>query len=364
MHKEVEEFLEEHFLTVCTPQMAYEWLEKQPRPELFRNRAGEMLGGRCGGIFAESAGREDALLARNDPLIDYGLARFGTSHRVATALYPRLGQQDRLVMRACHAAGGGPLKPFEEISPEILQELAFWVGNPNIGDDAFEQLFTKSGFFEKVEDDKYRGLIELASRNARLSMRYDRKIMDGFDDYSYHKVFQLAWDMAGTAPTTQAWAKAVRALLDHTLPDLRALDLPVVLERWRIDDKPEDNDKPYSHSPSWHLRALLAQFAGEEALKSDDMAVRAGFYQSFSPEQHPEWPTFAERDGMVFFDGALYNDAIWRTFPERARLREIAWKIDKPGLSALDSPNAYEARRTFYKLKYPEWFEDDPFDKP
>jgi hypothetical protein len=358
MHKDIQKALDARFLAVCTPQMAYDWLAAQPKPNLFRSRGGELFGGLFGGVFDPTAEAEHTLFLREDPFIDYALARFGQSARVAAMLYPRLSLEDRKVMRACHAAGGGPLKPLLETSPDVVQELAFWVVNTNIGDDGLEHLFKKTGPFEKVEDAQYRALVELTGSNARLSMPYEREFMDGFDDYSYHKIFQLAWGMTATAPATQEWAGALYALLYQAIPHIHGLDLDAAIERWRIDDKPEETKKAHGMSNSWYLRALLGKFKGDAGLASDDMAIRSGAYTVFDPQSHAEWQDFAKRDALVFFNAALENGAIWRNFGDRMRLSQIAWNIDNN--SSLDSPNAFKARQSFWKKKHPEWFEGDP----
>ncbi|MBF0677897.1 MAG: hypothetical protein IR164_03015 [Devosia sp.] len=358
MHKDIQNALDARFLAICTPQMAYDWLAARPKPQLFRTRGGELFGGLFGGAFDPTAEAEHSLFLREDPFIDYALARFGQSARVAAMLHSRLSLEDRKVMRACHAAGGGPLKPLLETSPEVVQELAFWVCNTNIGDDGLEHLFQKTGPFEKVEDGEYRALVELAGSNARLAMPYKRDFMDGFDEHAYYRIFQLAWGMTATAPVTQEWARALYTLLYQTIPKVGGLDIDAAIERWRIDDKPEDVKKWHGMSNSWYLRSLLGRFKGDAGLVSHDMAIRSGAYTVFDPQSCLDWPDFARRDGIVFFNAALENEAIWRNFSDRIRLSKIAWNID--GNSSLDSPNAFKSRQRYWKSKHPKWFEGDP----
>lgn len=355
MDQNIQRILEARFLKVCSAQMAYDWLASQPRPEprLGSRRVNDLFAALLSHHFDPTVDQEFALLSREDPLIDYALARFGTSPRVAEALYPRLSQEDRCVMRAYHFAGGGPLKPLLESTPEIIQELAFWVGNPNIGDDALFDLFDRSGPFENVDDEKYCALIEIAAYNPRLATPYEGSILE-LGDIGYNEVFAKAWSMAVTVPATQAWASALRILLSHTLPHVQNLDVDAALERWRIDEKPEDKDHPASMPASWHLRALLGQFLGEAGLESDDMAVRAGAYRIFQPSKFPDWPKFGERDGQTFVESAWHNEGIWREPAQRERLFEVARKADTS--LAGDSLTNYVARERYWKSKHPEWF--------
>lgn len=355
MHQHIKEIIERRFFEICTPEMAYAWLRDQPpAKDLHRNRYSRL---------GEGDEHEQVLLSRNDPLIDYGLARYGRSSEVAEALYERLKHADRCVMRACHVSGGGP-ETFdidEEISPDILEELKCWVTNPNIGDDAFSELFTRQGVFEKATDEQWMTLLHWTGTNPRMSTPYESTFLDGWDDYSYHKVFHEAWRLVDKVPATQEWAGTLDALLQNAVPASHDLDIPKALERWRIDDPKNESKAWHSQSRSWYLRTQIArlQKAEQAQLSSDDAAVRAAFYGKFNPRLFPKWPTYLEKDGELFFQYAVGNEMLWRTEEDRQKLSDVAWSVPDPN-SHMDAPNMFRAFEERMRDKHPEWFVAPP----
>jgi hypothetical protein len=185
--------IEGKYLSVCSPEMAYQWLRSRtPDTSVYRNAP-------CIGVSGDHDHYETILLERNDPLIDFGLARYGWSIEVAKKLYERLDHAAKCAMRAYHLSQGGPAEPFLEMdvsNEESLRELIAWIYNPYHGDDFFDDLFNKTGVFERLADDSYLTLIYLAGRNKRLSTPYESLSLDGWDEYRYHEVFHQAWKLA------------------------------------------------------------------------------------------------------------------------------------------------------------------------
>ncbi len=219
-----------------------------------------------------------------------------------------------------------------------------WVTNPNIGDDAFSALFNREGVFEKATDDQWMNLLQWAGTNQRLATPYESAFLDGWDDYSYRKVFHEAWKLAETVPVTQEWAGALDALLQNMVPEAHDLDVSKALERWRIDDPENESKAWHSQSRSWYLRTHLARLdkASASQLASDDSAVRAAFYSSFNPQSFPKWPTYLEKDGELFFHYVVNNEMLWRTTEDRQKLSDVAWSVPDPG-SNMDAPNLFRA---------------------
>jgi hypothetical protein len=358
MDEGTEKLIEGKYLSVCSPDMAYQWLSaRAPQTSVYRNAH-----------YVSSSGPhehfEEILLERNDPLIDYGLARHGWSSDVAEKLYDRLDHAGRCTMRACHLAGGGPPEPFEgikEFTDELLRELIAWVYNPNHSDEFFEGLFNRSGVFERLTDKHFQILIHLAGRNQRLSTPYESLYLDGFDDYRYHQVFAHAWNMTLWVPTTQAWAGALEALLQNMVRGAgNDFDVGGAIERWRIDEKQPTADKWYENSRSFFLRSIIAdlQKADDQLLNSQDLALRFSFYRRFNPHQYEGWPKFLENDASIFFQGLLQNMNVWKDQRERERLAQVAWDVPDPRHN-MDAPNNFRAREDHLRKQHPDWFEEE-----
>jgi len=352
MHEHIQKIVDQRYLELCAPQAAYEWLrDLPPLRGFYRNR------------FSDSGAKdehENVLLDRDDPLIDYALARYGRSGEVATKLYSRLSPADRRVMRACHFAGGGPseFNTGSGTSPDQMNEMEVWVVNPNIGDEAFSDLFNRRGVFEKATDDQWQTLLAWAGMNPRLSTPYESIFMDGYDEYTYCKTFHEAWLLTKSVPTTQSWAGTLNALLENMVADSHDLDINAALERWQIDEEGKASSPWYSQSQSWYLRSHISGLlpADKSLVSSPDVAVRASFYQRFNPRLYSEWPDFAKRDGDIFFNYAMNNELLWRSEDDRQKLSDIAWDLpDKH--STMDAPNSLKAVESRMRRNHPEWFD-------
>lgn len=348
--------VDQRFAEVCTPEQAYHWLKEQRPPiSVYRNRFS---------LIDDHREIETILLHRQDALIDHGLARYGWSIEVADKLYPRLEIKDRIIMRCFHIAAAGPFFADDaEITPDLIREIEAWATNPNLGDGHFERLFKRSDIFERLSDDEYMGVIRCAGYNKRLQTPYESLFLDGFDDYTYHKVFAEAWNLVMQVEPTDTWAGALISLLQNCVPYGYQIDVDEALERWRIDEKPYDKDKWHSMSRSWYLRSYIALLEKDDKklLQSDDAACRAAFYTRFDPTIVTNWREFAQVDGEVFFEHAMRNGKIWRSTPDRHALERIAWALpDKH--STMDAQNSYRAREQWMKEEHPDWFADDEID--
>ncbi|MFG1349910.1 hypothetical protein [Xanthobacter autotrophicus] len=355
MREHIRKLIDLRYLEVCNSQMAFDWLSKQEPPRsVYRNRFS---------LTDDHSDLEWVLFERNDALIDHGLARYGWACDVASKLYTRIGHADRCTMRACHIAGGGPSEPFDllsAISPDTMAELTCWVTNPNIGDQNFDYLFKRENVFSLLNEEQFQKVLASSGANPRISTPYKSLFMDGWDQYSYHRVFDEAWLLTMHVPMSQEWASVLESLLQNAVAWSPSLDVSAALERWRIDDKPEDSTEWFNHSPSWYLRGIIARLLKptSDILHSSDMALRASFYSRFDPAKFPNWANFAEHDGSVFFEYALQNEALWRVEEDRHQLEGLAWAMPDPR-SSLDAPNHYKAVEERMRKKYPGWFADE-----
>jgi hypothetical protein len=341
------------FLSVCTATDAFQWLKD--RREKISNVNHE-------GFREDHEFVENVLLDRCDPYIDFGLARYGLDHKVPQKLYDRGDEGLRCTILANTPRGGfnafGSNFAVAQPAPDNIAELLALVSNPNLDDQLFEACFERKGLFSQVSEDHYRSLLYALGDNPRLARPYDDHVLDGWSDYSYHKVFTAAWNLTLSLPTTKQWAVALSQLLKHCLPPTN-FDAVAALLRWYIDDLQENSDSSPAFQYGFYLRTRIADLlkADETLLKSGDIALRASFYRRFDPKLYSNWATLAERDGEAFLEAALANKLIWKSEGDRDTLSQLCWDHPDPQ-SNLDMPNFFRAREARMRTEYPDWFSD------
>jgi|GEM_PF-1245842 len=352
--------IEAAFLAHCSPQAAYDWL-------FDRRYTGDEV---PPWLVETPETLEYLLVRRKHSLIDLGIARFGHFLPMIRKVFRRgdLGAR-------CAALANphvGPRTRNNRINEGWLQEdelenlvrrgseaeLEALVTNRFMNDDAFECLLERKEEFGKLSEEKYTKALIWLGKNPRMSAEHDRRILDGWAEYSHGRVFSLAWELARHLPTTKANAYVLYKLLEHTALPVGYDHPEEVLERWRIEGDPQDGSRPLA--PSYFLRSRLADLLKPEdkLLDSDDPAVRESFYRRFSPWQFEEWPKLIERDGELAFDGMVENDELWRGIEYREVLRDLAWKVPDPH-SHMDAPNILNAAEERKRRQHPEWFSEE-----
>jgi hypothetical protein len=345
-----EEIVEVKFLSVCSAPEAVQWL-KQKREE---------LGDKPWIMWRNYENQERALVLRNDPYLDFGLARYGTCIEVAKEVYGRGDLGIRCTLLA-HFPGGGisliSLDSFElaDEAPKAIDELKALASNSSLDNHLFEQLFERDGLFKHLSDEDYQIILFEVSNNPRLSTPYDDTYLDGYADYSYNKVFDAAWRLTETVPVTERWAYVLQYLLGRCLPP-RSFDPQSALSRWHLSEKAEHE----KYGSDYFVRSRLADLleVSDSLLSADDVALRDSFYRRFNPEKYPDWADFAEADGEIFLEGAIRNENLWQTPDLRAALHRLCWDHPDPTSSA-DMPNLYRGIEQVIRSKHPDWFNDD-----
>ena len=337
------------FLSVCPPYDAVGWL-KERRAEI-----GEL--DRLG--LKDYSHQELALAARNDPYIDFGLARYGTSTEAGKIVYGRGGAAIRITFLA-HFPWAGFSSIFDNFeladkAPASIEQLAATVANPSLSDRLFIQCFEKAGIFEKASEEEYQNILIAAADNPRLMTPYDDTFLDGYSDYSYHNVFQAAWQLTTTVPVTARWASVMYHFLYRCQLGHGGFDAKAAIARWK--HKPETNEN--NKDVTYFLRSRLADHLepSDELLNSQDGSLRESFYRRFSPWQYPKWHQFA-KDADCFFDGAIRNDNLWRKKELREALGELCWGAPDPQAS-MERPNAFRGREVWVRREHPDWFADE-----
>lgn len=352
--------IEAAFLACCTPQAAYDWL--------FDRRHTDDEGQSW--HFEAPEALEYLLVRRKHSLIDLGIARFGHSLPMIRKVFRRGELGTRCAALANPYVGPRTLSnrindgwlEADELENLVSRgsdaELEALATNSFLNDDALECLLERKEEFGKLSDEKYTKMLIWLSKNPRMSAEYDRRILDGWAEYSHGRVFYLAWKLAQHLPTTKTNAYVLYKLLENTALPFGYDNAEEVLERWRIEEKPKDASRPLAYSYFLRTRLADALNAEDKLLGSDDPAVRESFYRRFFPWQFTDWPTFVERDGELAFDAMVENDELWRSTESRELLRDLAWKVPDPH-SSMNAPNTYSAVEERKRRQHPEWFAEE-----
>jgi hypothetical protein len=344
----VAQIIDVKFLSLCPPGEAVAWLKEK--------RAGVT---KLNSLFrSDFSFQEQALALRNDPYIDFGLARYGMNTDAAKEVYARGDTAIRLTFLA-YFPNGGFATIFERFEladepPTSVGELSALAINPSLSDTIFEQCFEKKGVFEGLSEDDYQTILVAIADNKRLMTPYDDSFLDGFSDYMYHKVFSAAWELTAVVPNTPKWANVMYHLLYRCLPPV-GFDPKPVLSRWMFA---RDADKDPKDA-GFYLRSRLADLldADDDLLKSPDGALRESFYKRFRPSKYPKWATFV-KDTNIFLEAALWNEHLWRTNELRGILSRLCWDHPDPH-SSMDMPNMFRGHEPRMREKHPEWFADE-----
>lgn len=360
-----EKRIEATYLSNCSPEAAYEWLYERRILDHYS--------------FCATSDKtlEYILIKRKEPLIDLGIAKYGHSDRGIKAVFKRgdagvrcaaLGNPHIGYVRGCnnnglicyglewHVIGSG-----NDAEHEAL------IKNPNLSERVIEDLLTRKGLFDSISDEEFIQMIKWLSQNPRMNLTYASNGQtisdcDIFAECRHHKIFDIAWELAETLPTTQDYALALYNLLLGTHIGYSTYkDYPSLIKRWRIEDGAQSGEPSYY--PSYYLRSRIADKVkpNDKLLNSRDFAERESFYRRFSPYDYKRWPSFIQRDGEKAFDSMILNDNLWRSGEHRKMLEEIAFD------SLTDSDRAIYRMSRFQTIckdrreKYPNWFleEDD-----
>ncbi len=348
-----EERIDLRFLLDSSPDEVVRWLRKQfKEPE--KGIYGETL------HLYEDKGRrllEYLLIKRKNLLIDHALARYGySSHAIQTA-YDRGDTSTRLAALGNIRGGMALHQSLSIILSGKFHELKALLNNRWLSGEILGNILSRKERFSVIPDDRFKLIVRALSGNKRLSEPYNAIMMDGYDEYSYHKVFYTAWQLAELVPNDQSWAGVLWNFLSNTIKPPAFENLDATISRWNIDITPDTEGKWWSRSPSFHVRSLLYDFKKPDDSLSvcEDLAGRCSFYRRFSPHNFRGWPHFLEVDGEEFTHSVLQNENIWRYEDQRDLLSQVCWSTPDER-SNMDMPNEYNKLERLHNTIHPEWF--------
>lgn len=302
---------------------------------------------------------ELALQARNHPLIDLALARYGASKAVIGELYDKAltgtgdAQQDKGVRISVLANRILPRVlfiyeshfPKEEICRLAQsgdeEELQVLLQNPCSG-GLLRDLYQQKPPFDDLPSDRLCDLVHVSIPNARVNIDEGNEHGPDLLLWDIHKGI---WHMLATGPVEAKWMWTLDYLLFQLDPDLvHAPDRDVlgVLARWgalKVKNTfgNQDEDEEGFHTAAGltsvdEFRCLIAALYGRVlkdgefqvvGSKGDqDIALRCAYYgnASMKPE---EMQACKDRDGDAFVYAALCNDSLFHDRKCRALLEDM-----------------------------------------
>jgi hypothetical protein len=295
---------------------------------------------------------EKSLLERGDPLIDLGLACYGSDKGAVGGLYkkalsapntPAEARYRKGLRIAClsnqvlHKMLSGEYSPREIIGEDEthrvlneadLDEAYALICNPEIECELLQALYERTGPFSTIPDDRWRGLVSVSAKNTRLT---DCRDDEEGPDLGFMHVQAAILKLL--APVTRQWLHALYRLLDglDALHVARPDKIDHVLERWSaVTDYKPDEGYFTSLKMKDEFRCLIAALYGKTyannktvvlgTATAPDVALRCAFYgnaQLTSKEIHKG----RERDADAFEFAVLFNDHVYLK-PELRKLLE------------------------------------------
>lgn len=353
---------------------------------------------------------EKALLARDEPLINLGLARFTQNSDTAELLFTRSRQTrftrnsdsaELLFTRSSQAdasethakairiavlSNEGLGRGFDTIPDSIFPDgeggAVAWLAvaetpelfalfqNPSIHVFFLRKFLEQKESWQALNDDRLMNAMYALIRNKRMRAEYDGD-MDGMAEYTHNSVFDAAWKLVETVPTTPRWARILGALLDGMPGGASVKDPLTLAQRWQApvdDEKTQDEElkcqKDGYLSPYQSVRAALAK-ADIEArrgsaarfLSSDDPAFREAAYSSMRLSVE-EIHSACERDKNLAVNSCQRNDRLWMEPETRKALHDVSWAILEYNNNYMDSANTFNYLEEQQKNKHPAWFSE------
>jgi hypothetical protein len=287
--------------------------------------------------FEQYDTEDRAFLAKNDPLINMGLAQYSTSSFVLETLF----QTGNEAIRCAALSHWAPLEWLRNHSRTLREnEIEALLTNPHLEAQPFlEFCLEKGGPFSSLPDVKWIKCIVIASMNECFTeegrIRYRGGADEGFAGYyNYLNLVELLWSLADSAPVSLEWARCLAfALKTCVLPSKPRSDFLDLIQRWQA---PVEFISKYSQderSIFEHVRMNLARrVAPDDALfekfrDHEDRALRVSFYERFKPQSISELEHLAFRDGKDFVHAALCNEDIVRRKEFSSTLLALASRI-------------------------------------
>ena len=352
----------EYWLSHASADSVFEWLRKeQPQPTW------------C----------EEALIARNEPLINLGLALWGYDAKTGEHLF-RNGDKTikKAALEGCSVMDwympGNPswvessgvlweiLQAYNDsdISLEAdrdytpLELLASFLRNRFIRYEVLTYLYERSGYFENLTDHHWVKAIGCTALNPRLRPSYE-DMMDFNKHRTIDGMLRSAWKLFETMPVDEQSARILSDIGENiTTPGTPGasdiIDLPATINRWKRDNEnandvlPDYDKSPALFDPFVKCRFQLAKhlpYDRKSDLKnSDDVALRLAYYADTSIDTLEEFREYFEKDKDDFLSIAIDKPELYRDAALRKELQKCCHTSE------------FENRAKRFLQEHPDWF--------
>jgi hypothetical protein len=334
------------------------------------------------GTFETDEKTEQALEARNEPLITLALARYGrdihTAIRLFQAAAPSSPVRLGILSNSFHrwdvirsfpvGIFGGKEETAAWIETASHQEVQALFRNPKLHDRFLGDLLEGCDPYGTISDQTMRDVVSYLATNERMRTPYDERFPDAMTDFEHHMVFKAAWGLAERVPTTVQWANVLTEFFNRICPDGALKEPLAIANRWVPD--PTD-EKELQEQDETRARGYLSPWEGvrkglgrlelglfhrpDKPLVSDDRAIRATAY-AHARMSATQLTEAAARDGSLVVHEALDNEWIWRSSAGREALHDLAWAEKDDDLISV---NWYNRLLDRYQKTRPEWFKDE-----
>jgi hypothetical protein len=335
---------------------------------------------------------EKSLLARNDPLINLGLAQYGIEDDTVKTLFNSTDPAHRpalrlavlsnkaLVTHQAYHSGNltealiGHRRNAGEWLPELSnEELRALFKNPTLDDNFLIDFLEQKTGWHELDERRQMFVLRALAKNPRMTAHYDNLMMDGYAEYKHSAVFSAAWQLAGLVPVKIQWCWALYELLRQTTSDSMMKEPLEVAKRWFPD--PSDAKMTAAEASRLEsgdlgafglLREEIARLAVQGSstganldvlLTHEDLAVRLAACR-YGRLTKAQITAAVARDPKFVFGEVVRNEWLWSRAATREILKDLAWKQPDPR-SYMDAPNLYRYLEADFKEKHPTWFKDE-----
>jgi hypothetical protein len=335
---------------------------------------------------------EKALLARNDPLINLGLAQYGIEDDTVKALFNSTNEAYRAALRLAvlsnqalvtHQAHhtGNLIEALIGSRPDVgewlaglsNEELRALFTNPKLDDNFLIKFLEQKKGWHELDERRQIFVLRALAKNPRMTAHYNSVIMDGYAEYKHSAVFSAAWQLAETVPVKIQWCWALYELFRHTEGSSMMKEPLEVAKRWTPDPADERAfTAEESTLESGYLGAFallreeiarLAVHGSSTGAKLDallthgDVAVRLAACR-YGRVTEPQITAAVARDPKFVFEEVVRNEWLWSRSATREILKTLAWDQPDPK-SYMDAPNLYRHIEAEFRQKQPAWFKDE-----
>lgn len=292
LHGKINALIKKKFLENSDEKEVYKYLKRTSK-----KRVGLFF-------YKKSKEIEAALLKRNLPLINLGLAQYAFNSEIISHLY---NNEDKAIKIAALTN-----KENRWLTEEIIKKILFkededfqiaLLSHPNVNLKILENLYEKKEIFSDLDEKNWQALIYFSSENQQIRIHPYRDY-EPWDPcvLRYDRIINAAWKLADKVKTTREWAAILSKLLSDIIRPKTDIDIESTILRWRV----EKNDDKYTPYSSLRI-ALAAASHCQKRRYSDDWAMRMAYYKNYHSHKLEDLDEYFKKDKEDFLQFSLRN---------------------------------------------------------